>query len=332
MASASFQSVDMEFWSDWDDNVDIPKPLRIVKRSNTIAGTAVGSSPREISIPRRQSSLSICAFSSPPEGPVGCLTIHKRRKARPHVVEATFEQSLQSTKSCHAESCHAEEDRFSTPFITAAKTPPASPSNKFSQGQGKNTKDLFDTPEQSDYPAPLRKSSLLRRVLFSKTTTRQLEKGQGASYTSNTLRDVVNIKPYKSHNSPNKHPPSLTNLHSSPSFRDVVSDSKHQVQENFKHGSKSTNFLHQAFQRMSVVNNFKFKRVTSLYHTAVDPLSSLDTGSSLASDASDTAMDHQPNSSSLAGAGDDNSLQSSVISMNGHQISQSPVSLMHNLT
>lgn len=40
MAPGSFESVEMEFWSDWDEDVDIPSPLRIVKRPSTSANTA----------------------------------------------------------------------------------------------------------------------------------------------------------------------------------------------------------------------------------------------------------------------------------------------------
>ncbi|KFY22017.1 hypothetical protein V493_06914 [Pseudogymnoascus sp. VKM F-4281 (FW-2241)] len=40
MASGSYESAEMEFWSDWDEDVDIPSPLRIVKRPSTGSNTA----------------------------------------------------------------------------------------------------------------------------------------------------------------------------------------------------------------------------------------------------------------------------------------------------
>ncbi|KFY08579.1 hypothetical protein V492_06108 [Pseudogymnoascus sp. VKM F-4246] len=45
MASGSYESVEMEFWSDWDEDVEIPSPLRIVKRSSTNANTADAVAP-----------------------------------------------------------------------------------------------------------------------------------------------------------------------------------------------------------------------------------------------------------------------------------------------
>lgn len=132
MASESFESLDMEFWSDWDEDVDIPSPLRIVKRPsaatntdtgpnsgenhiprrlssvpsalrivkrpNTITKTHTETKSEEIHIPRRLSSISNCVCSSPPEHEGGCLTIHKRRKPRSVVPQESFRDSSPDNK------------------------------------------------------------------------------------------------------------------------------------------------------------------------------------------------------------------------------------------
>ncbi|KFZ10593.1 hypothetical protein V502_08038 [Pseudogymnoascus sp. VKM F-4520 (FW-2644)] len=58
MASGSFESVEMEFWSDWDEDVDIPSPLRIVKRPSTGANTADASAHSPLRIAKRPAAAT----------------------------------------------------------------------------------------------------------------------------------------------------------------------------------------------------------------------------------------------------------------------------------
>lgn len=83
MAPDSISAVELEFWSQFEEGIEVPRPLRIIKRSGTYT-TSDGSIELDegaLVIPRRYSSRSISANTSSPqqEGPFGCLTIHKRR-------------------------------------------------------------------------------------------------------------------------------------------------------------------------------------------------------------------------------------------------------------
>ncbi|KFY01121.1 hypothetical protein V490_01072 [Pseudogymnoascus sp. VKM F-3557] len=53
MASGSFESLEMEFWSDWEEGVDIPSPLRIVKRPSTSTDTVDTGTPSPPRVSKR---------------------------------------------------------------------------------------------------------------------------------------------------------------------------------------------------------------------------------------------------------------------------------------
>mgnify|MGYP003307399630 CR=1 FL=1 len=83
MAPNSLSAVELEFRSQFEEGIEVPRPLRIIKRSGTYT-TPNGSIELDegaLVIPRRYSSRTISAntFSPQQEGPFGCLTIHKRR-------------------------------------------------------------------------------------------------------------------------------------------------------------------------------------------------------------------------------------------------------------
>ena len=83
MAPISLSTVEVEFRSQFEEGIEVPRPLRIIKRSGTYT-TSNGSIELDegaLVIPRRYSSRTISTntFSSQQEGPFGCLTIHKRR-------------------------------------------------------------------------------------------------------------------------------------------------------------------------------------------------------------------------------------------------------------
>lgn len=83
MAPNSLSAVELEFWSQFEEGIEVPRPLRIIKRSGTYT-TSNGSIELDegaLIIPRRYSSRTISGntFSPQQEGPFGCLTIHKRR-------------------------------------------------------------------------------------------------------------------------------------------------------------------------------------------------------------------------------------------------------------
>ncbi|ELR04153.1 hypothetical protein GMDG_01457 [Pseudogymnoascus destructans 20631-21] len=58
MASGSFESAEMEFWSDWDEDVDIPSPLRIVKRPSTGANTADAGTHSPLRVAKRPTTAT----------------------------------------------------------------------------------------------------------------------------------------------------------------------------------------------------------------------------------------------------------------------------------
>ncbi|KFY96708.1 hypothetical protein V498_02534 [Pseudogymnoascus sp. VKM F-4517 (FW-2822)] len=65
MASGSYESVEMEFWSDWDKDIDIPSPLRIVKRPTTGTNTAAASTHSPQRTPKRPTAATKTDFSIP---------------------------------------------------------------------------------------------------------------------------------------------------------------------------------------------------------------------------------------------------------------------------
>ncbi|OBT73036.1 hypothetical protein VF21_07739 [Pseudogymnoascus sp. 05NY08] len=58
MASGSYESVEMEFWSDWDEDVDIPSPLRIVKRPSTSTSTVDAGTHSRLRVAKRPATVT----------------------------------------------------------------------------------------------------------------------------------------------------------------------------------------------------------------------------------------------------------------------------------
>ncbi|OBT91175.1 hypothetical protein VE02_00265 [Pseudogymnoascus sp. 03VT05] len=58
MASGPYESAEMEFWSDWDEDVDIPSPLRIVKRPSTGANTADAGTHSPLRVAKRPTAVT----------------------------------------------------------------------------------------------------------------------------------------------------------------------------------------------------------------------------------------------------------------------------------
>lgn len=81
MASYTQHSSRMELH---ESEIAKPKPLRIIKRSQTIAGSS--SSREDVGIRNSLSALSDSSRGSPPLGADQPLTVHKRRKGRGSII------------------------------------------------------------------------------------------------------------------------------------------------------------------------------------------------------------------------------------------------------
>ena len=83
MAPESLYAVDLELRTQFQEEIEIPKPLRIIKQSGTYTASngSIGLNPGALIVPRRVSSRSVSTntASTSQEGPFGCLTIHKKR-------------------------------------------------------------------------------------------------------------------------------------------------------------------------------------------------------------------------------------------------------------
>jgi len=287
----------MEFWSDWDEDVPIPSPLRIVKCSNAIASCGIRASPRDIHIPRRQSSLSGTAFSSPPQGPVQHLTIHKTRRGRRSVLDQTFGWPL-----LNADTSQIRQLNSGTHDISGANTFIIRPPHRSGHGEEPTNVDFIDGSVDSDYISPLGKSSWFRHSLFSRPTARSQARGHGGPH-ANTLQDFINTTHSKSHKTTFGNSFPLTSHQRLSHRHGVSSTSNLDIQEDSKRPARSFSSIaafQRTFQRISSSRPFIFRRARSLQHPSSHPTSSFKTELSAVTPMYKGNMTHRRNTLAVA--------------------------------
>lgn len=300
----------MEFWSDWDEDVSIPSPLRIVKRSNAIASCGISTSPRDIHIPRRQSSLSGAAFSSPPQGPVQHLTIHKTRRGRRSVLDQTFGGAL-----LNVDASQIRQLNSGTHVISGANTFNPLLPHESVHGEEPTNVDFVDGSVDSGCISPSGKSSWFRHSLFSRSTAKSQARGQGGLQAS-TLQDFVNTTHSKSHKTTFRTSFPLPS-HQHPSHRHGLSStSKLEIQENFKRPARSFSSItsfQRTFRRISSSRRSIFRRARSLQHPSSHPTPSFKTELSAITPVYKGKMTDRRNKSAVAMPSDEMDIELSEI-------------------
>lgn len=223
MAPESLIAVDMELWTQFEEGVEIPRPLRIIKRSGTYtaADGSIGVCEGALIIPRRHSSRTIgtSTISAQQEGPFGCLTIHKKRGRgistvlpgtlpRDYRIESSSDQLLDKLLSEVSSSSPDWVKRRQEPELhgrNAAQSSTFLPPHQFAKLPTTRAPQIFPAmrsetlpdssssfSSSSETPRPSRKTSFFKRPLFLFSKSHKSSHQRQPKTNNSPLRDLVN--------------------------------------------------------------------------------------------------------------------------------------------